>query len=124
MEVKTSKKLKKYRVQDLVDEDKVLVPGRHYNSTNGNRAKYIADRLQALLGLTPSESTALKYATFKGNIKQYRYEDCKYDLNQGYLDLASKSSEVGRASVHVAEWLTPNCGTLTEAVTKKLGSDQ
>ena len=118
--VKVTKLRRRYRTQDLVDEVRVLTPGENFQPKNGNRAKYIADRLQTLLGLSPAQSTTLKYTTSKGKIKQYRYEDCKYDLNQGYLKLAARDSEVGRASVNVADWLTPRTGSLTNAVTGKL----
>ena len=93
-----------------MDDTRVLIPGENFHPKKGNRAKYIADRLQMLLGLTPAQSTNLKYKNSKGSVKRYRYEDCKYDLNQGYLQLASSKSEEGRAAVHVAEWLTPKTG--------------
>ena len=111
---------KKYNVQSLVDEKRVLIPGRNYHPKNGNRAKYIADRLQCLVGLTPEQSTELKYLNSKGVLKKYRYEDCKYDLNNEYLELADRQSTIGRASVNMAEWLTPKIGGLTEAVTNKM----
>ena len=120
IDVKVTKTKRKFQVQDLVDDTRVLTPGENFHPKNGNRAKYIADRLQMLLGLTPTQSTNLKYNNSKGEVKRYRYEDCKYDLNQGYLQLASSKSEEGRAAVHVAEWLTPKTGTLTEAVTNKI----
>ena len=65
VDVKVVKGKRKYRVQELVDEARVLVPGEHFHPRNGNRAKYIADRLQMLLGLTPAQSTNLKYKNFK-----------------------------------------------------------
>ena len=114
------KTTRKYQVQELVDDARVLTPGENFHPKNGNRAKYIADRLQMLLGLTPTQSTKLKYKNSKGEVKNYRYEDCKYDLNQGYLQLATRKSDEGRAAVNVAEWLTPKTGSLTEAVTRKI----
>ena len=111
---------KKYNVQSLVDEKRVLIPGRSYHPKNGNRAKYIADRLQCLVGLTPEQSTELKYLNSKGLLKKYRYEDCKYDLNNEYLELTDCHSTIGRAFVNMAEWLTPKTRGLTEAVTNKM----
>ena len=51
---------RKYRVQDLVGDDRVLAPGKNFHPKKGNRAKYIADRLQSLIGLTPDESIKLR----------------------------------------------------------------
>ena len=112
---------RKYRVQDLVGDDRVLAPGKNFHPKKGNRAKYIADRLQSLIGLTPDESIKLRYTEGKQNQKNYsRYEDCKYDLNHEYLKLVNHSSKEGRACVHMAEWLTPKPGTLTSAVDRKM----
>ena len=93
---------RKYRVQDLVGDDRVLAPGKNFHPKKGNRAKYIADRLQSLIGLTPDESIKLRYMDGKQNQKNYRYEDCKYDLNHEYLKLVDHSSKEGRACVHMA----------------------
>ena len=60
---------RKYRVQDSVSEDRVLAPGKNFHPKKGNRAKYIADRLQCLVGLTPDESIKLKYLDGKLNQK-------------------------------------------------------
>ena len=88
------KTARKHQVQDLVHDARVLTPGENFHPKNGNRAKYIADRLQTLLGLTPTQSTKLKYKNSKGEVKKYRYEDCKYDLNQGYLQLVTRKSDI------------------------------
>ena len=65
-EVKVKPKTrKKFNVQSLVDEDRVIVPGPNFHAKSGNRSKYIADRLQMLIGLTPSMTTAVKYMDSK-----------------------------------------------------------
>ena len=50
-------KAKKFFAKELVDEDRVLVPGPKFIPKNGNRAKYITDRLQILPGLRPQDTT-------------------------------------------------------------------
>ena len=79
---KEAPKMTKFRTQDLADEARVLVPGPKYASETGPRAKYIADRLQMLLGLIPAETRVLRYQK-KGKIVNYGLGDCCFEQNKG-----------------------------------------
>jgi hypothetical protein len=109
-----------FRVQELVDDKRVLAPGPKFIPKNGNAAKYIVDRLQTLVGLTPYQTQTVMYRTKSGGTKQYTLGDCKYDLEGGKLILVHKDSNTGTAAVYMATRLTPKKGTLSEGIASKM----
>ena len=115
---KPSSEANKFLAQELVDEDRVLVPGPKFIPKNGNWAKYITDRLQILLGLRPWDTTRCKFQK-KWAIADYTVGDCAYDLNMGYLSLVDRSSDIGSASINICNVLTSKRGSLTDTVSAR-----
>ena len=95
------------------------MPGPKFIPKNGNRAKYITDRLQILLGLRPQATTCCKFMK-KGKIANYTIGDCAYDLNMGYLSLADRSSDIGSVSINVCNVLASKRSSLTDAVSARM----
>ena len=110
----------KIHVQDLVSEKRVLVPGPKFHSADGNRVKYIRDRLQMLIGLTPFETKDLMFQDRKGEQRLYQLKDCKYDIEKKRLKLVDRETEYGKAAINMAKKLTPKMGSLTQAVSEKI----
>ena len=114
----------KFRVLELDSEDRVLAPGKNYQSKNGNRKAHLLHRLDAVIGRRPSAAQGITYPDKNGKPLVYGMRDCKYDLDRGYLQLEDPDTKTGVASIFFAERPTPADkkihGTLTQAVTQSL----
>ena len=114
----------KFRVLELDSEDRVLAPGKIYQSKNGNRKAHLLHRLDAVIGRRPSAAQGITYPDKNGKPLVYGMRDCKYDLDRGYLQLEDPDTKIGVASIFFAECLTPADkkihGTLTQAATQSL----
>ena len=61
-----------------------------YTGKASTRAKYISDRAKDAHGLTYSQALQLQYRSRNGELVAYTVNDLEYNLNHGYLEVASQ----------------------------------
>ena len=75
-----------------ITEDLTGRPGNvfEYTGKSSTRAKYISDRAKVADGLTYSQALQLQYRNRNGEMVAYTVNDLEYDLDHGYLKVASQ----------------------------------